>query len=149
MLAVIVIDCIRIRVRICSCSRTVGPCPGRITCNGAMKRVFWSSGLVDRPPDRLYTHAIPLSGCMDRRSRYKYPFCFVLLVHRILPNFMALRFHFAAPTRHFAVFFLTWNMLVKRHSDFLALGFFDWCWCHMHISTVICDSLCSRHHSSI
>ena len=34
-------------------------------------RVFWSSGLVDRPSDRLYVRTIPLSGCMDRRSRYR------------------------------------------------------------------------------
>ena len=35
---------------------------------------------------------------------------------------MDLRFDFEAPTRSFALFFLTFNMLVKRHSDFLALG---------------------------
>ena len=34
-------------------------------------RVFWLSGLVDRPSDRLYVHTIPLSGCTERRSRYK------------------------------------------------------------------------------
>ena len=33
-------------------------------------RVFWSSGIVDIPSDRLYVRTIPLSGCMDRRSRY-------------------------------------------------------------------------------
>ena len=37
---------------------------------------------------------------------------------------MALRFYFAAPTRRFAVFILTFNMVVNKHSDFLALGFF-------------------------
>ena len=36
---------------------------------------------------------------------------------------MALRFDFAAPTRRFAVFFLTSKMVVNKHSDFLALGF--------------------------
>ena len=36
---------------------------------------------------------------------------------------MALRLAFVAPTRRFAVLFLTYNMLVKRHSDFLLLGF--------------------------
>ena len=36
---------------------------------------------------------------------------------------MALRFYFADPTRRFVVLFLTSNMLVKRHRDFLALGF--------------------------
>ena len=45
------------------------------------------------------------------------------LVHRLVPTFMVLRIDFAAPIRCFAVFFLTSNMLVKRHSDFLALGF--------------------------
>ena len=32
--------------------------------------VFWSSGYVDRPSERLYVRIIPLSGCMDRLSRY-------------------------------------------------------------------------------
>ena len=36
---------------------------------------------------------------------------------------MALRFDFSAKIRRFAVFCLTSNMLVERHSDFLALGF--------------------------
>ena len=36
---------------------------------------------------------------------------------------MALRFGFEAQTRRFDVFFLTFNMLMKRYSDFLALGF--------------------------
>ena len=36
---------------------------------------------------------------------------------------MALSFYFAATIRHFAVFFLTSNMLVKTHSDLLALFF--------------------------
>ena len=46
-----------------------------------------------------------------------------LLVHRILPTLMALSFYFAAPTRRFSVFCLTSNMLLKRNSDFLTLGF--------------------------
>ena len=25
---------------------------------------------IDRPPERLYVHTIPLYGCMDKRSRY-------------------------------------------------------------------------------
>ena len=50
-------------------------------------------------------------------------FSFVLLVHGLLPTFMDLRLDFAAPTQRFAVFFLTPNMLVERHSDFLALDF--------------------------
>ena len=36
---------------------------------------------------------------------------------------MDLRLDFAAPTQHFAAFFLLFNMLVNKHSDFLALGF--------------------------
>ena len=37
---------------------------------------------------------------------------------------MDLRFYFAATKRCFAVFGITYNMLVNKHSDFLALGFF-------------------------
>ena len=29
-------------------------------------RVFWSSGIVDRPSGRMYIRNFPLSGCMDR-----------------------------------------------------------------------------------
>ena len=36
---------------------------------------------------------------------------------------MALHLDFSATIRRFAVFGLTSNILVKRHSDFLALGF--------------------------
>ena len=36
---------------------------------------------------------------------------------------MDLRFDFVATIRRFSVFGLASNMLVKRHSDFLALGF--------------------------
>ena len=36
---------------------------------------------------------------------------------------MALRLYFAATKRLFAVLGLTSNMLVNKHSDFLALGF--------------------------
>ena len=35
-------------------------------------RVFYSSGLVDGPYDRLYVRTIPLPGCLDRRFRYKH-----------------------------------------------------------------------------
>ena len=48
---------------------------------------------------------------------------FFFLVHRLLPTFLDLRLDFAAPTRRFSVLFLTFNMMVKRQSDFLALGF--------------------------
>ena len=47
-----------------------------------------------------------------------------MLVHMLLPTFMALHLYFSDPTRRFDVFFLTFNMLVNKHSDFLALGFF-------------------------
>ena len=53
---------------------------------------------------------------------FKCPFRFVFLVQRLVPTFMALRFDFLAQIRRFAVFFLTSNMLVKRHSDLIALG---------------------------
>ena len=33
-------------------------------------RLFWSFGLTDRLSDHLYVRTIPLSGCIDRRSRY-------------------------------------------------------------------------------
>ena len=33
-------------------------------------RVFWLSGIVDRPSNHLYIRNIPMSGCMDRRSCY-------------------------------------------------------------------------------
>ena len=36
---------------------------------------------------------------------------------------MALCFDFEAPIRRFDILFLTFNMLVNKHSDFLALGF--------------------------
>ena len=56
---------------------------------------------------------------------FECPFCFVLLVHRLLPTFMALCLDFAVTIRRFYVFSLKFNMLVKRHSDFTALGFFN------------------------
>ena len=51
------------------------------------------------------------------------PFSFFLFVRRLVPTLMALCFYFEATIRRFSVFCLTSNMLVKRHSDFLALGF--------------------------
>ena len=63
----------------------------RVQCNRDVKRVPWgasliledfqvrafgSSSLVDIPPDRLYVHTIPLSGCIDRRSNYSQSECF-------------------------------------------------------------------------
>ena len=38
-------------------------------------------------------------------------------------NLIDLRLDLAAPTWRVAVLFFTYNMLVKRHSDFLAIGF--------------------------
>ena len=33
-------------------------------------RVVWSSGLVDRPYDRIYIRTITMYRCMDRLSQY-------------------------------------------------------------------------------
>ena len=46
-----------------------------------------------------------------------------LLVHWLVPTFMAMCFDFAATIRRFAVFGTTSNMLVNKHSDFIGLGF--------------------------
>ena len=62
-----------------------------------------------------------------------------LLVHRLLTTFTDLRFYFAAPTQRFSVF-TQW---------FPSTWFFDWCWCHRHIRTDICDFPLIPHHSSI
>ena len=43
------------------------------------------------------------------------------MVHKLLQTFMALRLYFVATIRRFAVFGLTSNMLMRRHSDFLVL----------------------------
>ena len=43
----------------------------------------------------------------------------------LLPTFMALRLDSAATTQWFAIFLLTFNMLVNKHSDFSALGFLN------------------------
>ena len=50
-------------------------------------------------------------------------FVIFLMFHRLLPTFKALRLDFAATKRRFAVFGLTYNMLVNKNSGFLALGF--------------------------
>ena len=49
------------------------------------------------------------------------PFSFFLFVHWLVPTFMSLRFDCAVTIRRFAVFGLTSNMLVNKHSDLLAL----------------------------
>ena len=45
------------------------------------------------------------------------------IAHGVVPDLFALRLNLVAPTRQISVFFFTSNMLVKRHSDFIALGF--------------------------
>ena len=42
--------------------------------------------------------------------------------HGTVPDLIALLFYLAAPTKWIYVFFFKYNMLVKRHSDFLAFG---------------------------
>ena len=54
---------------------------------------------------------------------FELTFSLALLFHMLLPTFMDLSLDFADPTQRFAVLFLTFNMLVNKHSDFLALGF--------------------------
>ena len=75
----------------------------RISCNGAVRRgylgalfvssdwwvrVFWLSGIVDIPSDRLDACTIPLYGCMDRRSNYtllpRYSSSPILIITEIL-----------------------------------------------------------------
>ena len=51
------------------------------------------------------------------------PFSFCFIGTQDITTFMDLRLDFADPTQRFAVLFLTFNMLVNKHSDFLALGF--------------------------
>ena len=52
---------------------------------------------------------------------FKIPFSF-FLVQRLLHTFMALRLDFAATKPRFSDLGLTFNMLVNKPSDFLALG---------------------------
>ena len=54
---------------------------------------------------------------------FKFPFRFGFNSHGLVPALIALRFDLAAPTRPIAFLFFASNMLVKRHSYFLALGF--------------------------
>ena len=53
---------------------------------------------------------------------FDFPFRFGFNAHVVVPALIAMRFDLAALTRWIAVLFLTSNMLVKRHSDFLTLG---------------------------
>ena len=45
------------------------------------------------------------------------------IAHVVVPALIALRFELAAPTQRIAVLLFTSNMLLKRHSYFLALDF--------------------------
>ena len=51
-------------------------------------------------------------------------FVIFFLVHWLVPTFMALSFDSAATIRRSSVFGLTSNILVNKHNDYLALGFF-------------------------
>ena len=75
------------------------------------------------------------------------PFTF-LLVHSIFPTLMALRFDFEYSTLRIAVLFLTSNMLVNKHSDFLEL-FLEFCLGYTKTRTDISDFLWSRNHFSL
>ena len=54
---------------------------------------------------------------------FEFPFRFGLNAHGVVPYLIDLRFVLAAPTQRIAVFFFTYNILVKTHSDFLSLSF--------------------------
>ena len=57
-------------------------------------------------------------------SWFAFKFYFVFFFfHYLVLTFMALRLDFAATIQRFYVFGLTSNMLVNKHSDFVALGF--------------------------
>ena len=53
---------------------------------------------------------------------FECPFCFVLLIHWLVPTFMATSFDWEATIGIVSVFGLTSNMLVKIYSDLLSLG---------------------------
>ena len=54
----------------------------------------------------------------------EFPFHFDFNAHGAVPYLIALHFDLTYQTLRAAVFFFTSNMLVKRNSDFPALGFF-------------------------
>ena len=54
---------------------------------------------------------------------FERPFWFGLNAHGVVPYLIYLRFDLEAPTGRVEVLFFTYNMLVKIHSDCLALGF--------------------------
>ena len=43
--------------------------------------------------------------------------------HGVVPALIFMCFDLSAPTQRTAVLFFTYNMVVKRHSTFIALGF--------------------------
>ena len=53
---------------------------------------------------------------------FESPFCFCFNTHGVVLDLIDLIFDLAAMTRRVAVLFFKSNMLVKRHSDFIALG---------------------------
>ena len=54
---------------------------------------------------------------------FKFSLCCDLNNHGVVPPLIDLYFNLSAPNQQMAVLFFTSNMLVKRHSDFLSLGF--------------------------
>ena len=54
---------------------------------------------------------------------FECPFCFILLAHWLVPTLMAVCFDFSSTIQCFAVYFQKFNILVNKHSNFLALGF--------------------------
>ena len=57
-------------------------------------RVFWLSGIIDRPSDRLHVHTIPMSGCMGRRSHYRRPPCTDIVMNTWHASIEILNFRF-------------------------------------------------------
>ena len=56
---------------------------------------------------------------------FEFSFRFYFNAHGVVPYLIVLRSDLEAPTRRVAVLFFTSNMLVKRHSDFIALSLLD------------------------
>ena len=54
---------------------------------------------------------------------FLFTFRFCSISHGVFPDLIALRFDLESLTRRLTVLFFTYNMLVKRHSYFLALCF--------------------------
>ena len=56
---------------------------------------------------------------------FEFPFRFFFNAHSVFLALIVLCFNLAAPTQRIEVLFFTYNMVVKRHSDFIALGFLN------------------------